>query len=107
MTRQSSSRQEPIRLASFWFGAIAVTAGVCLHLPTFWNAAAMNFRLAGMAMDAPMLFGMGLIVVGTLAAGYGLLPPGPARDGGRICWRKPRPRPAPKAGSRLRIGASC
>jgi len=84
VTRQSSSRQEPIRLASFWFGAIAVTAGVCLHLPTFWNAAAMNFRLAGMAMDEPMLFGMGLIVVGTLAAGYGLLPPGPARDGGRI-----------------------
>lgn len=59
---------------AFVLGCVAVTAGVCAHLPMFAMARAMNYRLAGMPMDTGMLVGMGLIVVGTLVAAYGLLP---------------------------------
>ena len=59
---------------AFVLGCIAVTAGVCTHLPMFTMARAMNYRLAGMPMDTGMLVGMGLIVAGTLVAAYGLLP---------------------------------
>ena len=58
----------------FWLGALAVTAGVALHLPMYVRAAAMNFHLAGMPIDAMMLIGMALIVAGTAAGWYGLLP---------------------------------
>jgi putative MFS transporter len=37
-------------------------------------ARSMGFKLAGMPMDAGMLWGMALIVVGIAATGYGLLP---------------------------------
>ncbi len=59
---------------AFWGGALAVTIGVILHLPMFLMARDMNYVLAGMEMDAPMAFGMVLIVLGTIASGYGLLP---------------------------------
>ncbi len=58
----------------FWFGALAVTIGVGLHLPMYIKAAAMNFHVAGMPIDSPMLLGMALIVGGTAAGWYGLLP---------------------------------
>jgi len=61
-------------LWAFVVGCIAVTAGVVLHLPMYWMGRGMGFRLAGMAMDAGMLFGMALIVAGIAVAGYGLLP---------------------------------
>ena len=51
-----------------------MTIGVLLHLPMFWMGRADGFRLADMAMDAEMLWGMALIVVGLAVAGYGLLP---------------------------------
>jgi len=51
-----------------------VTIGVLLHLPMFWMGRADGFRLADMAMDAEMLWGMALIVAGLAVAGYGLLP---------------------------------
>ena len=61
-------------LWAFVAGCIAVTAGVMLHLPMYWMGRDMGFRLADMAMDAAMLWGMALIVAGIAVAGYGLLP---------------------------------
>lgn len=66
--------------AYFWLGSAAVTAGVALHLPMFFEAAAMNFQLAGMPVDWHMMIGMSLIVAGTVAGWCGLLPPAPARE---------------------------
>ncbi|MGA3399570.1 MAG: MFS transporter [Acetobacteraceae bacterium] len=63
---------------AFWFGSAVVAIGVLLHLPMFWMARDMDFMLAGMPMDAGMLWGMALIVGGIGLAGYGLLPKGPA-----------------------------
>jgi putative MFS transporter len=59
---------------AFVAGCLAVTAGVVLHLPMYWMGRGMGFRLAGMAMDAGMLWGMALICAGVAVAGYGLLP---------------------------------
>lgn len=61
-------------LAAFILGCICVTAGVLLHLPMFWMARDMGFRLAGMPMDPGMIFGMFLIVSGIAISAYGLLP---------------------------------
>jgi len=61
-------------LAAFILGCICVTAGVLLHLPMFWMARDMGFRLAGMPMDPGMIFGMFLIVGGIAISAYGLLP---------------------------------
>jgi putative MFS transporter len=62
-------------MLAFWCGSIMVTAGVALHLPMFWMGRKTHFRLVGMPMGAGMYVGMGLIIVGVIAAGYGLLPP--------------------------------
>jgi len=61
-------------LIAFVLGCVAVTAGVLLHLPMFWMARDMGFRLAGMPMDSGMILGMFLIVGGIAVAAYGLLP---------------------------------
>lgn len=58
----------------FWFGCALVTLGVILHLPMFLMARHSGFVLAGMPMDAGMLFGMTTIVLGYGLSGYGLLP---------------------------------
>ena len=63
-------------LWAFVAGCVAVTVGVVLHLPMYWMGRDMGFRLADMAMDAGMLWGMALIVAGLVVAGYGLLPKG-------------------------------
>lgn len=59
---------------AFWSGTLLVSAGVILHLPMFWMGRQMHFRLAGMPMDNGMFVGMGLIIAGFVAAGYGLRP---------------------------------
>ncbi len=61
-------------LWAFWIGCGIVTTGVLLHLPMFWMARDMGFKLAGMPMDTGMFVGMGLIVFGIAVTGYGLLP---------------------------------
>ncbi|MDE1915291.1 MAG: MFS transporter [Sphingomonadales bacterium] len=61
-------------IGAFAAGCVAVTLGVLAHLPMFAMARSMHYRLAGMAMDNTMLVGMGLIVLGTFVAAYGLLP---------------------------------
>lgn len=67
---------------AFWLGCLLVTAGVLLHLPMYWMGRHMGFHLAGMAMDAGMMWGMALIVGGIGLAAFGMLPrvlvdPGP------------------------------
>jgi MFS transporter, putative metabolite:H+ symporter len=59
---------------AFWFGTLATTVGVVLHLPMYIGAREMGYRLAGMPMDAPMLIGMCLIVAGLAASLFGLYP---------------------------------
>ena len=59
---------------AFWVGSLVVSIGVVLHLPMFWMARNHGFNMSGMPMDHGMLLGMFLIVLGILAAGYGLLP---------------------------------
>jgi putative MFS transporter len=58
----------------FWLGAVACTTGVVLHLPMYFGARDMKYKLSGMTPDAPMITGMVLIGVGLLATLYGLLP---------------------------------
>src|ERR1700733_13674485 len=58
----------------FWLGAAAVTGGVLLHLPMYIRSASMNFHVAGMPLDWEMYVGMILILGGTAAGFYGLLP---------------------------------
>jgi putative MFS transporter len=70
-TFQFSQRRNAL---AFWAGAAVVSAGVLLHLPMFWMARTSGFNMSGMPMDAGMLIGMLLIVLGIAAAGYGLLP---------------------------------
>ena len=60
---------------AFWFGVVAVTAGVIAHIPMYLMGKDIGYRLAGMPMDTPMLIGMGAIVVGFIASLYGLYPP--------------------------------
>jgi MFS transporter, putative metabolite:H+ symporter len=62
------------RAPFFWGGCLAVTAGVLLHLPMLLMAHDMGGHLSGMKMDAGMMAGMGLIVLGVVAACYGALP---------------------------------
>jgi putative MFS transporter len=59
---------------AFWFGTTAVTLGVILHLPMFFRAEDMGYRLDGMRMDGLMWVGMVLLLAGFAAAAYGLTP---------------------------------
>ena len=61
-------------LWAFALGCVLVTVGVLTHLPMFLMARGMGYRLVGMPMDDGMTIGMGLIVIGTAVAAYGLLP---------------------------------
>lgn len=62
------------RPAAFWAGVAACTAGAVLHLPMYLHARHMGYRMAGMPLDAAMMSGMALIVVGVGAVLLGLLP---------------------------------
>src|SRR5438552_19148732 len=59
---------------AFWFGTLATTAGVLLHLPMYVGARDVGYRLVGMPVDEPMLIGMVLVIVGLAASLYGLYP---------------------------------
>jgi len=72
--RKASLFSDATHAFAFWAGCAAVTIGVLLHLPMFLMARAVHFKLAGMPMDTGMLIGMGLIIAGTAATAYGLLP---------------------------------
>jgi putative MFS transporter len=70
----SSTLSDRQAIWAFALGCVAVTLGVCAHLPMFAMAREMHYHLAGMPMDPVMIFGMFLIVAGVLVAAYGLLP---------------------------------
>ena len=59
---------------AFWTGCAAVVAGVFAHAPMFLMGRMTHWQMVGMPMDATMLAGMVLIVVGVLLASYGLMP---------------------------------
>jgi MFS transporter, putative metabolite:H+ symporter len=60
--------------AAFWFGVIAVIAGVIAHLPMYLMGKDNGYKLVGMPMDMPMMLGMAAIIVGLVASLYGLYP---------------------------------
>ncbi|MBV9930035.1 MAG: MFS transporter [Alphaproteobacteria bacterium] len=72
--RSTSTLADRRGLWAFVLGVAAVTVGVFLHLPMFLMGKAMHYRLAGMAMEPEMVFGMAAIVGGLLVAAWGLLP---------------------------------
>lgn len=59
---------------AFWFGAAACTAGVLLHIPMYYSARGMGYRMVGMQPDGRMILGMVLIAAGLISALYGLVP---------------------------------
>jgi putative MFS transporter len=69
---------------AFWFGVLAVTLGVILHLPMYLMGKDTGYRLAGMPMDTPMMIGMAAIIAGILASFYGLYPRPGAVDTSRV-----------------------
>jgi putative MFS transporter len=71
---KSFKRRPGAQAFAFWMGAAAVTLGVGLHLPTYFLAASVGFRLCGSGASPAMIAGMLLILGGTLSAAYGLLP---------------------------------
>jgi MFS transporter, putative metabolite:H+ symporter len=75
LPREASLFPDQRRAFAFWAGCVAVTVGVLLHLPMFLMGRAVHYKLAGMPMGTGMLIGMGLIIGGTAATAYGLLPP--------------------------------
>lgn len=60
--------------AAFWLGCAAIVVGVLLHIPMYASARHMHYKLAGMAVDPPMIVGMVLIVLGLMVAAYGITP---------------------------------
>lgn len=72
--RSTSTLADRRALWAFLLGVLAVTIGVFLHMPMFLMGKAMHYRLAGMAMEPEMVFGMAAIVGGLLVAAWGLLP---------------------------------
>lgn len=76
----TASRRESLRPDArrhpfaFWTGVALVITGVILHLPMYIESAEMHYHMAGMKMDAAMLGGMGLIVLGSALSAWGLVP---------------------------------
>ena len=71
--RRASEFRHPV---AFWLGVVACAVGVGLHLPMYYGARTMGYRMAGMRPDAAMIIGMALIGAGLLASLYGLMPAG-------------------------------
>src|SRR5512146_1840161 len=74
VTGKASLFSDASHAFAFWGGSLAVTIGVLLHIPMFLMGRYTHYNLAGMPMGTPMLIGMGLIIAGTGATAYGLMP---------------------------------
>lgn len=83
---------------AFWLGAAACAVGAGLHIPMYYSARDMGYRMVGMRPDGAMLAGMALIVAGLAAALYGLLPAG----SGQISQRAARVRVSALDNARIR-----
>ena len=64
---------------AFWLGAAACVTGVALHLPMYYSARTMGYRMVGMRPDAAMIVGMALIGFGLITTLYALVPRGAER----------------------------
>lgn len=64
---------------AFWLGTAFCAIGVILHLPMYYSARSMGYRMSGMMPDATMVTGMVLIGAGLVVAIYGLVPLGRRR----------------------------
>jgi putative MFS transporter len=73
-TNRKASGISYVHPLAFWAGVSAVTVGVLLHFPMYYESRHMNYRMVGMSPDLPMLIGMLLIFVGLAATIYGLMP---------------------------------
>lgn len=69
---------------AFWFGVMAVTAGVIGHIPMYLMGKDNGYKLVGMPMDMPMMIGMVAIIAGLVASLYGLYPRSIAVNAGII-----------------------
>jgi len=69
-----NERDLQVKKQAFVIGALAICAGVLLHVPDYVAMRDMHFMMAGMGMSAGMTVGMGLILVGLVLAAWGLLP---------------------------------
>ena len=77
MYRHEMAMNPQVAIAAFWLGTVAVATGVVLHVPMLLMARSMGYRLVGMPMGSGMLFGMFLIIGGTILSGAALLDPAP------------------------------
>lgn len=59
---------------AFYTGTLAITIGVLLHIPMFYMARSMGYKLVGMPMSNTMLFGMFLIIGGIVLSIWGVIP---------------------------------
>ena len=62
------------RAPMFWAGCGALMLGVALHLPMYADSLQGGHHMADMGLDLWMIIGMGLIVLGGIAAFLGALP---------------------------------
>jgi putative MFS transporter len=46
---------------AFWPGVVACAASAALHIPSYYGARDMGYRMAGMRPDPAMLIGMALL----------------------------------------------
>lgn len=76
MTTGSPRHGDFRHAVAFWLGVVACAAGVVLHIPMYYGARDMGYRMAGMRPDPAMITGMVLIGAGLAAALYGLMPGG-------------------------------
>jgi putative MFS transporter len=65
---------EYVHPAAFHFGAVAVSVGILLQLPFFFDAKAAHYQLHGRPVSHLMLFGNFLVVLGVASVAYGLFP---------------------------------
>jgi putative MFS transporter len=65
--------QHPV---AFWIGTAACITGVVLHIPMYYSARSMGYRMVGMRPNGEMIVGMVLILLGLVVALYALLPSG-------------------------------
>lgn len=104
MRKRTTVLDERRNALAFWLGCAVVTTGVILHLPMFLMARSTGYVMAGMPMDAGMLWGMVLIPGGVALTGWGLLPKIP-KDAPRVIEKIAPPEDAPLTRSHWWIAA--
>lgn len=63
-------------------GFLAVSVGVALQLPMYFDSADMGYRMVGMPMSTSMWAGMIMVVIGLFVTLYSLIPPATGNENG-------------------------